>query len=487
MKSGQTGNAVISPAGASNKTGRRIKYKKKPSTAAQKPRRYGSYIKRRSGFAKKTNKNPSFAAKNNSVESNEIDGHAEQKKNEPFSVMESGQIKNMATISTDMSVKGRWVKYKTRTGGTVTKFQQYDSRVKRNKGHPFMSKEDGVGDQAERKKDSPPPKSYSVAIMADPQPWRTDSGDPNSEANRASWKETNKKVAQAIQSQQATFHIVNGDLTEFGRKKTYSDYREVYGQSLSPLYEGLGNHDYANNVGDCAEPWEWNFSGDACAISAVSRMVSEIKKYKTYLLHFSADLHEASDISTPGWRTRLIKGSLSYSWDYEDIHYVQLHNYPTYVAHLQEAYTDVKITKSLDWLKNDLHQADVRGKTTIINFHDAHAPRYRGDKNSHFLDPKNAADLKIFKSIITRHNVKAIFVGHAHRPSYCRAEDDKVFGNIPVYTAGALFYGDYYLIDVKGKDIYVKAYNGKTGKPRLVKDLGAVGEDADFSATCSRI
>lgn len=28
MKSGQTGNAVISPAGASNKTGRRIKYKK---------------------------------------------------------------------------------------------------------------------------------------------------------------------------------------------------------------------------------------------------------------------------------------------------------------------------------------------------------------------------------------------------------------------------------------------------------------------------
>ncbi|EJF74353.1 hypothetical protein ME7_01491 [Bartonella birtlesii LL-WM9] len=51
--------------------------------------------------------------------------------------------------------------------------------------------------------------------------------------------------------------------------------------------------------------------------------------------------------------------------------------------------------------------------------------------------------------------------------SYCRAKNDKVFGNIPVYTAGALLNGDYYLINVKGKSIHVEAYNEEIGKPLI--------------------
>ncbi len=68
----------------------------------------------------------------------------------------------------------------------------------------------------------------------------------------------------------------------------------------------------------------------------------------------------------------------------------------------------------------------------------------------HFLHPKNAQTLAAFKSIITSHNVKAIFVGPEHQRFYCHAQDDKVFGNIPVYTAGALFKGDDGLITVRG-------------------------------------
>ncbi|EJF78829.1 cyclic 3',5'-adenosine monophosphate phosphodiesterase [Candidatus Bartonella washoeensis] len=327
-------------------------------------------------------------------------------------------------------------------------------------------------------------KDYTAIIMADPQPWRLNSGDANGMSNREPWLKINEQVASVIKAHKAAFHIVNGDLTEFGQQKNYDDYKNVYKTLGAPVYEGLGNHDYANNVGNCTNPQEFNFYKDACAISAVSRMVSEIKKYRSQLLHFNADVTESLVPISRG-NIRSIRGSLSYSWDYGDVHYVQLHNYPSYTVRLIGQSMEVQINKSLDWLKNDLAAADARGKVTIINFHDARAASIDGE--SFFIRKKNAKDLSVFKSIITSHNVKAIFVGHTHYQSYCRAKNDKVFGNIPVYTAGALFNGDYYLIDVKGKTIHVKAYNGEIGKPLLIKDLGIIGRDTQFSVSCSQL
>ncbi|WP_375627262.1 MULTISPECIES: metallophosphoesterase [unclassified Bartonella] len=327
-------------------------------------------------------------------------------------------------------------------------------------------------------------KNYTAIIMADPQPWRLNSGDANGISNREPWLKINEQVAGVIKAHKAAFHIVNGDLTEFGQQKNYDDYKNVYKTLGAPVYEGLGNHDYANNVGNCTNPQEFSFYKDACAISAVSRMVSEIKKYRNQLLHFNADVTE-SLVPISGGNIRSIRGSLSYSWDYGDVHYVQLHNYPSYTVRLMGQSMQAQINKSLDWLRNDLTAADARGKVTIINFHDARAASIDGE--SFFIRKKNAKDLSVFKSIITSHNVKAIFVGHTHYQSYCRAKNDKVFGNIPIYTAGALFNGDYYLIDVKGKTIHVKAYNGEIGKPLLIKDLGVIGKDTQFSASCSQL
>lgn len=327
-------------------------------------------------------------------------------------------------------------------------------------------------------------KNYTVIIMADPQPWRLNSGDANGLSNREPWLKINEQVARVIKAHKADFHIVNGDLTEFGQQKNYDDYKNIYKNLGSPVYEGLGNHDYANNVGLCAMPEIFNFYKDACAISAVSRMVSEIKKYRSQLLYFSADVVENLRSVSSG-NIRVIEGSLSYSWDQGDVHYVQLHNYPSYKVHLQGQSMEVRINKSLDWLKKDLAAADARGKVTIINFHDARAASVDGE--SFFIRKKNAKDLSVFKSIITSHNVTAIFVGHTHYQSYCHAKNDKVFGNIPVYTAGALFNGDYYFLDVKGKSIHVKAYNGEIGKPLLIKDLGIIGQNTEFSESCSKL
>ncbi|MCZ2328976.1 metallophosphoesterase [Bartonella sp. F02] len=327
-------------------------------------------------------------------------------------------------------------------------------------------------------------KNYTAIIMADPQAWRLNSGDPNGETNRNPWIQINRKVARTIKSHKAAFHIINGDLTEFGQLKNYIDYRNIYKNIGSPVYEGLGNHDYANNVGNCEIPEEFNSSKNACAISAVKRMLSQIKQYRNSLPHFNADFVEDFTIVANNI-IHVIKGSLAYSWDYGDIHFIQLHNYPSYHVSLKEEHTEVHITKSLDWLKKDLESADERGQVSVINFHDGRPASIDGE--SFFIHKKNAKDLALFKSMITKHNVKAIFVGHTHYQSYCRAKDDKVFGNVPLYTAGALFNGDYYHLEVKEKDIYVKAYNGEVGKPLLIRDLGIIGGDTEFSPNCSNL
>ncbi|UTO28099.1 metallophosphoesterase [Bartonella harrusi] len=411
----------------------------------------------------------------------------------PSGIIASGFVGKAATTSNAwLFGSGGWAKYRIQDDGAVLTFRWYNSysggpeysAISSKKNYYFERREEG-GKNARViwyvKRTTP--RNYSIVIAADPQPWRLKSGDPNAKSNREPWLKVNKKVANAIESHAPAFSIINGDLTEFGRPQTYQDYADVYKSSAYPVYEGLGNHDYYNNVGDCTIPLS-NLSKNACAISAVKRMLKEIDEYNSSLPEFNKHI-------TSRWFIRfetaynIMMGSLSYSWDYGDIHYVQLQNYPTYTADLSDGYMQIKITKALNWLKKDLAAADKRGKVTILNFHDAR-PYYR-DKNSHFLQPQNMRDLAAFKAIITSHNVKAIFVGHNHHPRYCRARNDKVFGNIPVYTAGALFRGDYYLVDVQGKNIHVKAYNGKTGKAILINDLSVSIVKKWFQRSCSNL
>lgn len=406
---------------------------------------------------------------------------------------------------------GGWVRYKVKTDGAIIKFKWNNPYTGGNSytasAEPddyYFTRSGGGGNNASvtlyvRKKTQPTPLTrYSAIIMADAQPWALYSGgDANSDdQNGRQWREINQNTFRSILTHKdVKFHINNGDLSEYGRRSQYNDYANIYRSSDIPVAEGLGNHDYANNVHDCMDYAYWGTSSNGCALGAVAREYDAIQNMKSKITHipgssFSADAEYSHGTMSADSVYEDFKGSFAYSWDVGDIHYVQLQNYPTYSVKLAAygAHLDgtAEITDSLDWLANDLSQADLRGKISLINFHDAR-PYYFNDKNSHFISKNHLAELSKFKSIITSHHVKAIFVGHTHIRAYCRAKDDTVFGNIPVYTAGALFNGDYYLIDVNGKEINVKAYNGKTGFPRLVTDLGIIGRDTRFSYSCSRL
>ncbi|MBE8598251.1 metallophosphoesterase [Xenorhabdus sp. BG5] len=308
-------------------------------------------------------------------------------------------------------------------------------------------------------------RDYKVIVMSDPQPWRLETGDPNSSANKKPWENRNRNVVQSmneLHSQRLVdFGIINGDMTEFGRQSTRDSFYKIYNKLLFPFYFGLGNHDYANNVNDCTEIGNFNFSRNACARESVNNMASEISNHyqKELLQNFSSDYNKSN-----------LSGSLAYSWDFGSIHYVQLQFHPTYQVELGHYLEPtIHIKPSLEWLKNDLAKAYARGKASILNFHDG---------TDHFIETSTDEQKKEFKELIEKYNVMAVFIGHTHQVEESnQSGGDPVFGNARIYNSGALFQGDFLLMNVKNKCIDVSVYNGRDGTPKKIQD---------FQGTCGK-
>ncbi|MGV3344914.1 metallophosphoesterase [Enterobacteriaceae bacterium LUAb1] len=301
------------------------------------------------------------------------------------------------------------------------------------------------------------PKKYNILVMSDPQPWRLNEShnDPNSD--KSSWESSNKKTASSLQllerEKNFAFGIINGDITEFGRKTTRRSFDEIYSSSLkTKLLLGLGNHDYANNVNDCTEPDDLNFSKNACARGAFFDMIDRMDRYKAFLENYAADYIKSQQ-----------RGSGAYSWDKGDIHYVQLQNYPTYHVELDHyVNSTIHVKKSIDWLEQDLEKAFSRGKVTVLNFHDDY---------EHFKTATTDEEKQRLESMIKKYNVIAIFSGHSH---IAGKSQYGFINGVMHYNSGALFQGDYLSVDVNGKCMDVSLYNGKSGTPELVSRYGTV-------------
>lgn len=301
------------------------------------------------------------------------------------------------------------------------------------------------------------PSNYNILIMSDPQAWRLSTNNNNPNKDKADWESVNKKVVDSINSlnnsEHFVFGIINGDITEFGRRSTRYSFDSVYTDNIRfPLLIGLGNHDYANNVNDCADIEMFDFSMNACARSSVFDLNKRINTYKLFLKDFSSDFDKKTQ-----------EGSLGYSWDTGDIHFVQLNNYPTYEVELDHYINrSIYISNSLDWLEEDLKDALSRGKVSILNFHDA---------NDHFRRNTNARDKTRLEEMIKKYNVIAIFSGHSH---YANETVNGFLAGVKHYNSGALFDGDYLFVKVNGKCIDVSIYNGLSGYPQKMANLSGV-------------
>ncbi|WP_429180359.1 metallophosphoesterase [Aeromonas salmonicida] len=295
-------------------------------------------------------------------------------------------------------------------------------------------------------------KKYNAIFMSDPQAWRLDSQENDPNKDQKQWEDVNLKVSTSIKSLERTknfaFGVVNGDITEFGRQKTRVSFDEIYTSTLkTKLLLGLGNHDYANNVNDCIEPEMFDFSLNACARGAFFDIIKRMDGYAKILNNYSYDYDKSSQ-----------SGSGAYSWDLGDMHYVQLHNYPTYKVLLDHYATkDLHVNKSISWLENDLKNAHKRGKATILNFHDTY---------DHFTDDTSVEEKEKLEKMISDYNVIAIFSGHSHTVD---SSDYGFLDGVKYYNSGALFKGDYLAAEINGKCIKIDVYNGISGEAKFVR------------------
>jgi len=291
---------------------------------------------------------------------------------------------------------------------------------------------------------------FTFAVIADPQAFRLSSGgNPNSESiNGTEWRKINSNLVAALNKYSGVeFAIMNGDVTEFGRSDSWNNVISVYGNLRFPYYFGLGNHDYQNNVGDCTHP-DFRFDSNGCAMNSVSRMDYELGLYANRLSNFSKDWVRTSSAH---W-----SGSMSYSWDYNGVHFVQLQNYPTYRVELTSwTARYIWIDRSLSWLHEDMRLARLRGMSAIIvNFH---------QDNDFFSRTATVAERLQFRAIMNTYTPLAIFVGHQHQFAREEHHDDPLFGNVNVYRTGAAFEAKAHIVTYDNKKLTISEMEEKGG------------------------
>ncbi len=285
--------------------------------------------------------------------------------------------------------------------------------------------------------------NFTMLFMADPQyPWiknMSESDDIIKTKSKMFMAEQVESMNQYIQQNPNMVKgvIANGDMTAFGRKEEMDVTMSKYKNLTVPMYIGLGNHDYSNCVDDTPN--------NASASYMVKFIVDHVNpKIKTGFDYLKTGNNNS--------------GSLSYSWDINNIHFVQLHNFPAYEyswtgtppGGTQQTY-DIKA--AFNWLEMDLSNARKAGKGIILNMHDL----------AGFREATYPTAYNRLKTMVDKYQVAAVFVGHIH--GNFGMWQSKI-GNTPIFYCGAPFYENYLAVEFKYDKMNVH-------KVRFSSDLGS--------------
>ncbi|RKH11734.1 hypothetical protein D7V97_10320 [Corallococcus sp. CA053C] len=233
--------------------------------------------------------------------------------------------------------------------------------------------------------------------------------------------------------------IINGDLTEHWfdwQVDLFERYYTLPGTLRWPLFIGLGNHDYANNVGDAwwREPaYYFSLGNNGAAANARDFIKTMIHCDK--VPNFPAALIQGFD-----------KQSLAYSWNQGSYHFVQLHNHPVYSAKA------IDVSPSIAWLKKDLAAATAAGRKIILNLHDY--GDHMEEDNPEFL------------AAIAGQNVVAVFAGHMHGEHGYREQVSET--DIPVFRSGSSDKHTFLLVQFADTYLTVGVINSEDGKTEFL-------------------
>lgn len=297
--------------------------------------------------------------------------------------------------------------------------------------------------------------SFDMIIMADPQPFRVldkkkeiDSNGEGTEiaSKGATSARLNNRQASTIREIRNNKDydlrgvIINGDLVEnpsSSQRKSYSKrYRKSKWKNKTPIFSGLGNHDFGSN---------WGKPGDEGCLNVFTKNEKNALGY--FIKHYhvkEVEKHEKNTDLSVDFDFESDRGSLAYSWEIEDIHFVQLNNYPT-METCEGDITRYTIDSSLVWLRGDLESAKKKNKSVILNFHDCCQSFSRSDRRK-------------FEEIIDDFdNITAVFVGHYHHLIGRRTAGLKTYGKnrVPIFQSGSPIYGRNLLVRFRGGQMEV--------------------------------
>lgn len=238
--------------------------------------------------------------------------------------------------------------------------------------------------------------------------------------------------------------MFNGDLVNYnGWTGAYSTtelahFEDYYKKISVPIYCGLGNHDYEMNVDDTLENRGATYMLEYLIENCQANCVQSI------------DYKKVDDYDFPALRTTYT-GSFSYSFDIENVHFVQLHYYPGYTKSWSNYRSDrarrydINITKCDDWLKKDLEKAHADKKIIIVAYH------------------QSIDDSSKYYSWFKEYGVSAVFVGHSHT-SFGLCNED-----IPKFYCGSTSQSNYILLEFEGNKLTATAISSINGDCKKIE------------------
>ena len=254
--------------------------------------------------------------------------------------------------------------------------------------------------------------------------------------------------------------IISGDLTHNSRLDEFEKYQSFIQCFKSYAFDGLGNHDYSY-VGE---------KGPASLTPSQNYGLDKIIP-GDQLYWDSASIEIWDEIRTrkriPSVETSF--PNIHYSWDWEEVHFVQLNIYP---GDEPVKFKGAKNPfRGYTYLKNDLEKnVGNSGRPVVLAHHYGMDKFSRGIMEDGHINPKaewwTENDRKKYWELLKPYNVILILTGHAHYCDECYLPWDGEsigVGNvgpdfIPTFITGAARESKYVECSIEGNQLTVKRY-----------------------------
>ncbi|KJH74014.1 metallophosphoesterase [Pseudomonas sp. ES3-33] len=272
-----------------------------------------------------------------------------------------------------------------------------------------------------------------IVMTSDPQyPWTDKKEDEkgNEKELSAAYIHAQYRDVNSFRSSHPALDIpvyVNGDITAFGHGDQLSFMKKRFKEYFNnKVYLGLGNHDYENNVNDCAN--------NGCARDSV---LTYLRMTKDLIARGNIDYRSSTGA---GKFRESYAGSFAHSEWHNNLHVVQANNYPVYATKFETGVSHVNkkqfnINSSWNFIDNKMAFASNWGKVNILVTH-----KPNGWKNF------SAADAEAFRAMMKKHKVAAVFAGHFHE-DHGIYDNANYFGDTPVFLSGSASYETYLIVE----------------------------------------